>query len=153
MWTNHQFPPLPLWEKEINESLTVFSGLGECIQYSRKYLYPSHRTFHSTKYTVHVCLFGPPSPPPPPFYNPSAWIFILLCDFLLLTRKGTVSMCVEAYQGHTLSMLCAMPTVFVYYLTSYPSAKEQFMCLINMQLIGCYSRGMAIMMTAEAFSL
>ena len=62
-------------------------------------------------------------------------------------------MCVEAYQGHTLSMLCAMPTVFVYCLTAFPSAKEQqFMCLI-IQLTGHYFRGMAMIMTVGSVQL
>ena len=93
------------------------------------------------KYVHPVCLFGHLLPP---------WMFILLCD-ILPTRKETVCMCVEAYQGHTLSMLCAMPTVFIYCLTAYPSAKEQqFMCLI-IRLTGHYSRGM--IMTAGSVLL
>ena len=61
-----------------------------------------------------------------------------------------VCVCVEAYQGHMLSMLCAMPTVFIYCLTTYPSAKEQQFMYLIIQLTGHFSRGMAIMMTAEA---
>ena len=48
---------------------------------------------------------------------------------------------VEAYQGHTLNMLCVMPPVLITSLKAFHSVKEQpFMCLI-IQLIGHYSRG------------
>ena len=50
-------------------------------------------------------------------------------------------MCVTAYQGHTLSMPCAMLKVCISYLTTFPLAKGlQFLWHI-IQLLGHYSTG------------
>ena len=109
---------------------------------------PTPPTEHLQDSAEYVFLFGPPSPL---HWKSNNIDFIVLCE-ILPTRKGTMCICVEAYQGHMPSMLCAMPTVFVHYLTEFPSAKEQqFMCLI-IQLTGHYSRGMLMMMKA-GFSL